>query len=74
MTRREPSRPAVHAPGVIDMRNEETREKRREWIRPVLEAQSTLTTVTQASSLVPMSLLFLQNSQCFDGFGRPIPC
>ena len=74
MTRREPSTPAVHAPGVIDMRNEETREKRREWIRPVLEAQSTLTTVTQTPSPMALSLLFLQSSQCFDGFGNPIPC
>lgn len=56
------------------MQNEKAREKRRQWIRPSLESQSTLTTVTQAASPVPMSLLFLQTSQCFDGFGNPIPC
>ena len=73
MTRRVKSTPAVHAPGAIDMRNEENREKRR-WIRPILEAQSTLTTVTQTASPMALSLLFLQSSQCFDGFGNPIPC
>ena len=74
MTRREKSTPAFHAPGAIEMRNEEKREKRRDWIRPVLESQSTLTTVTQTASPMALSLLFLQSSQCFDGFGNPIPC
>lgn len=74
MRPREKSTPAVHAPGAIEMENEKTRETRRAWIRPSLESQSTLTTVTQATSPVPMSLLFLQTSQCFDGFGNPIPC
>lgn len=74
MRPREKSTPAVHAPGAIEMENEKTTETRRAWIRPSLESQSTLTTVTQATSPVPMSLLFLQTSQCFDGFGNPIPC
>ena len=52
----------------------ENRDARRPWITPVLEAQSTLTTVTQSASPVPLALLFLQNSQCFDGFGNPIRC
>jgi hypothetical protein len=56
------------------MRSHENRDARRPWITPVLQAQSTLTTVTQAASPVPMALLFLQNSQCFDAFGHPIPC
>ena len=56
------------------MRSHENRNARRPWITPVLQAQSTLTTVTQAASPVPMALLFLQNSQCFDAFGHPIPC
>jgi len=73
MTPREKSTPVVHAPGAIEMRNEETRAKRR-WIRPSLESQSTLTTVTQTASPMTLSLLFLQTSQCFDGFGNPIPC
>jgi hypothetical protein len=30
--------------------------------------------VTQTASPVLMSLLFQQTSQCFDGFGNPIPC
>jgi len=75
MTRREKSTPAVHAPGAIEMQKQKPREERRQWIRPTLESQSTLTTVTQSTSLVPMSLLFLQTSaQCFDGFGNPVPC
>ena len=49
-------------------------ESRRAWVAPLLTAQSTLTVVTQAAPLVPMTLLFLQNSQCFDAFGNPIKC
>jgi hypothetical protein len=64
----------TRAPGAIDMRRHENRDARRPWITPELKAQSTLTTVTQTASPVLMSLLFQQNSQCFDGFGNPIPC
>ena len=56
------------------MIRQENRDARRPWITPVLEAQSTLTTVTQAASPVPLALLFLQNSQCFDAHGVPVPC
>lgn len=49
-------------------------EMRRPWITPELRAQSTLTVVTQLSSPAPLSLLFLQASQCFDSHGNPVPC
>ena len=50
-------------------------ETRRAWVAPELRAQSTLTVVTQATSPVPLTLLFLQiSAQCFDGFGNPVPC
>jgi hypothetical protein len=65
-----------HVPfGAIHMEMTETHEARRVWVRPVLQAQSTLTTVTQLASPVPMSLLFLQvSTQCFDGHGAPTLC
>jgi hypothetical protein len=74
MIRRERSAPVIRASGAIEMRSHENRKARRPWIRPLLQAQSTLTTVTQVGSPVPLSLLFLQTSQCFDGFGQPVPC
>jgi len=49
-------------------------ETRRAWVAPVLTSQSTLTVVTQLAPPVPLTLLFLQTSQCFDGFGNPISC
>ena len=57
------------------MGSERNEEARRKWIRPELESQSTLTTVTQLGSPVPMSLLFIQASlQCFDSHGNPVAC
>jgi len=58
------------------MQISEKQDARREWVRPLLRTQSTLTTVTQVASPVPMSLLFLQasNAQCFDSNGNPVPC
>jgi hypothetical protein len=57
------------------MESEHNALLRRQWIRPELQVQSTLTTVTQLASPVPMSLLFLKVSmQCFDQAGNRIPC
>ena len=57
------------------MESEQRELGRRPWIRPELQAQSTLTTVTQLGSPVPMSLLFLAVSrQCFDETGNPVSC
>ena len=57
------------------MEMNEKPETRRAWVAPELRAQSTLTVVTQATSPVPLTLLFLQiSAQCFDGFGNPVPC
>jgi hypothetical protein len=57
------------------MEMNEKPETRRPWVTPELRTQSTLTVVTQATSPVPMTLLFLQVSvQCFDGLGNPVPC
>ena len=58
------------------MRISEAQDARREWVRPLLLGQSTLTTVTQVASPVPMSLLFLQasNAQCFNSNGNPVVC
>jgi hypothetical protein len=56
------------------MRSHEHPHARRPWITPVLLAQSTLTTVTQTASPVPLALLFLESSQCFNAHGQPIPC
>ena len=56
-------------------RKREQSDTRRPWIPPVLQSNSTLTTVTQVGSPVTLSLLFLQvSSQCFDSHGNPAPC
>jgi hypothetical protein len=62
--------------GAIFMEMSEKPETRRAWVAPELRAQSTLTVVTQVTSPVPLTLLFLQAStaQCFDGLGNPVPC
>jgi hypothetical protein len=58
----------------MQMEVSEVRKVRRVWVRPILQAQSTMTMVTQAASPLPMALLFFQTSQCFDAFGNPIAC
>jgi hypothetical protein len=50
------------------------RSERRRWIVPTLAPHSTLTVVTQVPLPQPLSLLFLQSSQCFDQDGVPKPC
>ena len=50
------------------------RSERRCWVTPTLAPHSTLTVVTQVPLPQPLSLLFLQNSQCFDQDGVPKPC
>jgi hypothetical protein len=50
-------------------------QTRRTWIRPEIESQSTMTTLTQVAPHAPLTLLFLQlSSQCFDSHGNPVPC
>lgn len=53
----------------------DTDRTRRPWLRPELQVESTLTTVTQAGVPGPLSLLFLDLSaaQCFDSHGNPYP-
>lgn len=50
------------------------RAERRLWVAPSLSPHSTLTLVTQVPMAKPLSLLFLQSSQCFDQDGVPKPC
>jgi hypothetical protein len=75
MRQRLPSSEASRTSGAIPMGSEKNDETRRSWVRPELKSQSTLTTLTQTGSLVPMSFLFLQLSgRCFDSHGNPAPC
>lgn len=55
------------------LRNHYGRE-RRHWVAPSLAPHSTLTMLTQVPFTQPLSLLFLQSSQCFDQDGNPAPC
>lgn len=49
---------------------------RRAWIRPDMQMQSTMTTLTQVGPHTPLALLFQQISgQCIDENGHAItPC
>ena len=75
MRRRPRTSETARMSGVIPMDSRQNEEARRSWVRPELQSQSTLTTVTQVGSPVPMSLLFFQVSQqCFDSKGNPRQC
>lgn len=78
MTRPEDQRHSFSSPFVGAMQVEKNRETeaRRAWVQPTLLPHSTLTVVTQVTSPMPLTLLFLQASvsQCFDAHGNPIPC
>jgi hypothetical protein len=75
MSKRTRSAEVSRTSGATPMGSDKNEETRRSWVRPELQSQSTLTTVTQVGSPVPMSLLFFQVSQqCFDSKGNPRPC
>ena len=75
MSERIPMPESSRTSGARPMESERNEEPRRPWIRPELQGQSTLTTVTKVGSPVPMSLLFFQASQqCFDSDGNPAQC
>ncbi len=75
MSREAPSADPLALDAAAPIVEREQPDRRRRWISPALLSNSTLTTVTQVGSPVPLSLLFLQASnQCFDSHGRPAPC
>jgi len=63
-------RPASAASADVPTRS----RTRRTWVAPSLAGHSTLTELTQVPLSQPLSLLFLQTSQCFDQDGNPVPC
>lgn len=48
---------------------------RRAWIRPDMQMQSTMTTLTQVGPHMPLALLFqLLSGQCVDDTGHVFNC
>jgi hypothetical protein len=51
------------------------REGKRVWVRPEVTEYASLTALTQYAPPGAFAMLFQAGStQCFDGFGNPVPC